>query len=1000
MNKCNKILIYIIGFFVFISFVSAQTEYCYQEFADVSTACGGNNTGVYDLSGAIAGGWTNPSAAIDGDYATSSAQGSDNTFIYVNYTIPVDTTNAIWQVKDAGSLRNLTIPSNCFTANGNILQLSFGPTVSGFTTWKCEQGGSWNSLSTQEQPPFEEAMFWNNSEALDEFQVTLNSPSNESINNSNINFDFTVDKAVKNCTLFLNISDTWEENETVFNINESEVTSFPEINLLDGGYIWNVECHNESINFFSNNNFTLTIDKTSPQIIAPTILSNNKTIVFNGTLNTNLNFSDDREIYSIKVNLSNGTIITDLTNLGVSNYVLNISSEVDSTIVNSFDARVCDSHTAKHIEYIENKRESSGIKYVMKKEFMIIDRDWIKVYPKDYLNYNNADTTKYSDRYSFTFNRQTNVIGPQVFIVESSHSIDIAKSRLYGGHLIVKDIGENGYWIDFENSQATKHEIKRINDKKIEVTIYGLSGKRITFDSIGELNCISEKFYYNNINPLQRFKTPVLINENSNFDLNVSIDSGFVDNISANLRYNNTDFFVGNESNFTQSIQAPSSIVGNSQNISFFWTLNINNINRTLQAQNQTVENFDMDNCTLYSTRAINFTFFNEENNSKINADATGTFNFNAGTGTSNTFLLDVLDVSNFSICITPSNAQFTGYYEIIYSKIGFQERRNVEANAIYDNITQDQSLFLLENTEGIFARFRIINIFQQAQENVTVEVQKNIGGSLQTVEVQVTDASGLATIFINPNDDYTYTFSKSGFVTQTQTLRITSSDLITVTLESEEEAEPLPPSTGISYKFAPSSGVLNNNTIYNFNFSLSSSNFAITDCELFIKNESTTITQATGTFNDFFCNATIAFNTNNYTTLISEARYELNNSNNIIVTTTYSIRETNQGEFSLQTFIDDLKNFSEAGFNDFTRMFIALIVIFAITSWTASKLSAFRDPEALIILVWGLVFFFSYIGWLTINYDPIPTAFLKQYIILILMTLGGGAYLINKHLG
>jgi len=36
-------------------------------------------------------------------------------------------------------------------------------------------------------------------------------------------------------------------------------------------------------------------------------------------------------------------------------------------------------------------------------------------------------------------------------------------------------------------------------------------------------------------------------------------------------------------------------------------------------------------------------------------------------------------------------------------------------------------------------------------------------------------------------------------------------------------------------------------------------------------------------------------------------------------------------------------------------------------------------------------------LGWLTINYDSIPTEWLKQYILAILLSLIGGSYLMNE---
>ncbi len=145
---------------------------------------------------------------------------------------------------------------------------------------------------------------------------------------------------------------------------------------------------------------------------------------------------------------------------------------------------MCDAHTAVSIQSIDTKIKDKELKYVMDK-FLIFEYEWIKVYPKDNINYDAPTTEKKKDRYSFTFNKKkvldekTIVSDQEVFIVESSHKIDIDVKQNYNGHLIIPDIGDNGYWLDFENDEATKYSIKRISDYKVEVTVYGLKSKRL-----------------------------------------------------------------------------------------------------------------------------------------------------------------------------------------------------------------------------------------------------------------------------------------------------------------------------------------------------------------------------------------------------------------------------------------------------------------------------------------------------------------------------------------
>ena len=141
-------------------------------------------------------------------------------------------------------------------------------------------------------------------------------------------------------------------------------------------------------------------------------------------------------------------------------------------------------------------------------------------------------------------------------------------------------------------------------------------------------------------------------------------------------------------------------------------------------------------------------------------------------------------------------------------------------------------------------------------------------------------------------------------------------------------------------------------------------------------------------------------------TTILSEAIYELDSEYEFTVSQQYKILYTYEGEFSLKSVLDDISDFGMAGFDDFGRMMLALIVIFIITVLAAQNIG-FNNPETLIFLVIAQVWFFSYVNWLYLDFAPIPIIThpvtkevifdLKQYIIAILVTLAGGAFVMEK---
>jgi len=105
---------------------------CYQETANVSTACGGLNTGTYAYNSSN---WTNPQNIYDGNWNTlvvaNVPDNGANSYIKINYTIPTgtDKNNVIWQVNYSGSTYNYTLNASGTEANCFNYLVSSGPSV-------------------------------------------------------------------------------------------------------------------------------------------------------------------------------------------------------------------------------------------------------------------------------------------------------------------------------------------------------------------------------------------------------------------------------------------------------------------------------------------------------------------------------------------------------------------------------------------------------------------------------------------------------------------------------------------------------------------------------------------------------------------------------------------------------------------------------------------------------------------------------------------------------
>jgi len=109
---------------------------CYQESANVSTSCGGLNTGSYS------------------SYSNSPSGGLTYGYIYINYTKPKYTPNATWEIKHGIlDVYNVSIPSSCFNYYSDIINLRMVSYVYGADPYNYYESygecynGTWSTIT-------------------------------------------------------------------------------------------------------------------------------------------------------------------------------------------------------------------------------------------------------------------------------------------------------------------------------------------------------------------------------------------------------------------------------------------------------------------------------------------------------------------------------------------------------------------------------------------------------------------------------------------------------------------------------------------------------------------------------------------------------------------------------------------------------------------------------------------------------------------------------------
>ncbi len=444
--------------------------------------------------------------------------------------------------------------------------------------------------------------------------------------------------------------------------------------------------------------------------------------------------------------------------------------------------------------------------------------------------------------------------------------------------------------------------------------------------------------------------------------------------------------------------------------INYRWFFNTTDgVNHTSLNQTVLVENVSMDACGLNTVIAANFSFFDEDTNLPIKADADATFNWEFKNIKSETLNIDKTNVNDFQVCITPGRASFTVDYSIFYQNSTYPLRRNFVDGSVFNNQTKQIKLYLLDENEGIFAQFRVVDVQSNNLVSVLITAKTKVNNILTTVEIEQTDDSGLATFFVDPDKDYTFTFVKSGFQTITFTIRPTSSEIQTVTMGSTEPLGEISPIAGASYFFLPENIVLQNQTNVNFTFNLTSQFFNITSCSITVTNGTTTLGNSTGTFNASVCGAQVTVNTANHSTIISIGRYVLNATNTFNVSQIYNVKFTFIGSVSLQVLINDINAFAGSGFDNFTRSILGILFTFMIVGLasTGGRLLGSRvtDEVSLIILALASIWFFSYANWFNLPLTTFPDlpgiglskAFLQQWMVFIITSMGGIAHIISR---
>src|SRR3990167_303711 len=612
-------------------------------------------------------------------------------------------------------------------------------------------------------------------------------PANNSHNNTQVYLNMT---ATNNLTaLWFGNSSTLTNADRIF-INQSMGTN--------GSKNWLTNVTTEGTYYYkaaadSNSNtslYTWVYDVSVPTI---TIRADNgftsgnysRANRYNRTLPFNLTIQDNIGLYGFLINIthSNGTSVFSYENTSLSgfswNYTTNISllGWANNTRYNIL-LQAADSHTATDIKDYRVRKSNSRI------DFDTAEGNSIAIYSDQMAS---VDARKKRDRYEFDFNFVMAGKKPRTFHVTSENPIRYIPDSPYQGHFVVWN-GHGGNWIDFEGTSDIP-TITKVDDRHYTVSFSGIDDQA-TFRSIGGLNVRTENYTW--YKGGYHMTIPAGLDQvNSTLTLNITYDSSIA-GINASLVYNTTqnpitsrtiysDYMI-----FNASVTAPT--LTNNSNVSFYWAVNVtqndaNSYNFSLSGLHQ-VDAFLIDDCTLYSFKALNFTLKDEISTSYVSGDTTGVFNYSKS-GIYKQYSLTATAKQSFGICLS-TNTPLATAYSLAYSATSYPQRTYSEDSQTLSATQQNTTLWMLNTSYGIYTTFKVVDQFNNALKDVTAEMADTIGGVSQLIEGKMTDSAGVATFWADPDESYEFTFTKTGYTTQILSITPTDKDIYTVIMASE----------------------------------------------------------------------------------------------------------------------------------------------------------------------------------------------------------------------
>lgn len=646
---------------------------------------------------------------------------------------------------------------------------------------------------------------------------------------------------------------TWTNDTRFVNIKTNVSFNFTPNTSLPGGEYYFTVFSKSNISEVINKSVIFSIDTVPPNITS-SIDANRSIFYGGGNISFQINFTDDLLVFSFNISTPEG-FVTNHTNVNQTKYIYNASFNTSTYNVGKHNVtiEVCDAHTANSIEEYTNSIDSKNNKISFS-----FQENTISIYPENKTKITDASIEKKTDRYNFYFTQdKTKKDGTLSFIVESSNKIEIVGNQKgYYGWIVIPALKK---WIDFNNiySGEQQYTIERITDKKIRVVISNIYQDIIEFNSIGDLNCVSNSYSYYLYNYTAIYEPALYATQSSSVTLNIDHRGLALAGSNGALFYSNQSYSTtktssSDSTNFTSTVNV-GQLSSNLTTAIFYWNYTLNQTDYSTNNFSQTQNNLLFVVCPNYNASYLNISIFDENSpTTYIESDVRADLNF--WTNDSSVYLNQsfiLTSQTNYSLCLN-YNTTIHASADFIYNTTGGYAERWFLTNTQL-NPTKQMYLYNFQSTSGISELRGILRdeSYSYYPDIITKLQRRYVGENIwRTVQMDKSDENGQINYHvIESSQDYQVLFEYGGQqIDQTSTLKFLCTSGI----------------CSITFVVIPTVQSINNDLQYEYGFDNQSQIFQVnfTDSTGLTSNLRLLITKETGESSTTICDNSVSAST------------------------------------------------------------------------------------------------------------------------------------------